>query len=217
MIGRHATGSLPTTKDSRTRLQSLDGLRGVASVVVLLHHCALVYPAFSNAYTSMEVPTQGSLLWWLTATPVRMLTFGAESVVLFFVLSGMVIAMPILRDRDFNWRAYFVGRTVRLWVPVTASVLLAALWISFVPQVEGPLVSKWVLYRSTPSLDWAELIASLDMLRGPTRLNNPLWSIQWELVFSLLLPLFVWIALMLKRRPLAVGLGCALTVWLGTV
>lgn len=219
MIGRHITAPdrlpLPRAVVSQRRLHSLDGLRGIASLVVVLHHCALAYPAFSDAYTSSDVPPHGSLLWWLTATPVRMMTFGAESVVVFFVLSGMVVSIPVLRKSDFDWRSYLISRTLRLWVPVAASVLLATFWISLVPQTGGASVSKWVLYRSSPSLDWAEVLASLDALRGPTRLNNPLWSIQWELIFSLLLPLLVWIALLLKTRPIAVAVACSLAVWLG--
>lgn len=215
MIGRHTKQISPAAKDSGARLQSLDGLRGLAAIVVLLHHCALAHPAFSDIYTSAEVPPTGSLWWWISATPIRLLTFGAESVVVFFVLSGMVITFPVLRYLNFNWRSYYVARTVRLWVPVAASILLATLWISLVPQVESPFVSKWVLYRSTPSLDWAEVGASLDLLRGPTRLNNPLWSIQWEFIFSLLLPVFIWIGVLLKHRPISLGAGCALVVGLG--
>lgn len=221
MIGRHMTARSKTLTNgslvSQKRLYSLDGLRGVASLVVVFHHCALAFPAFSNAYTSSEVPPHWSALWWITATPLRMLTFGAEAVILFFILSGMVISIPVLTKHDFNWRSYLVSRTLRLWLPVAASVMLATLWISLVPQSGGPSVSKWVLYRSTPSLDWAEVLASLDALRGPTRLNNPLWSIQWELIFSLLLPLFLWAALSLRTRPLAVALACSLAVWLGGV
>jgi peptidoglycan/LPS O-acetylase OafA/YrhL len=200
---------------SGTRLHSLDGLRGLASLIVVLHHCALTYPAFSTVYNSAEVPPHGSLLWWLTATPIRMFTFGAESVVIFFVLSGMVVSIPVLRNSNFEWRSYFISRILRLWVPVAASVLLATLWISLVPQTGGTNVSDWILYRSTPALDWSEVLASLDAVRGPTRLNNPLWSIQWELIFSILLPAFVWTAVLLRRRPIVLAVAASLIVWLG--
>lgn len=38
------------------------------------------------------------------------------------------------------------------------------------------------------------------LLNGTTWLNSPLWSLRWEVIFSLLLPLYVWVALRWGRR-----------------
>jgi peptidoglycan/LPS O-acetylase OafA/YrhL len=47
--------------------------------------------------------------------------------------------------------------------------------------------------------------------------NNPLWTLRWEMIFSLTLPLFVFGALMLRKRA-GVVLTCAIVlVFLGTL
>lgn len=64
------------------RILSLDGLRGVAAVGVMLYHFSLV-----------ARPELGTPTWaLLTQTPVKLLFAGTESVLIFFVLSGLVDA-----------------------------------------------------------------------------------------------------------------------------
>lgn len=64
------------------RILRLDGLRGVAAVGVMLYHFSLV-----------ARPELGTPTWaLLTQTPVKLLFAGTESVLIFFVLSGLVDA-----------------------------------------------------------------------------------------------------------------------------
>jgi peptidoglycan/LPS O-acetylase OafA/YrhL len=43
----------------------------------------------------------------------------------FFVLSGFVLTLPFLSGRPI-WPAYYARRLIRLFLPVWASILLAA-------------------------------------------------------------------------------------------
>ena len=116
------------------RFTSLDGLRGVAALVVLAHHALLVSPAISALFIpGGEPPRPGSALWWLTYSPLKLTNAGPEAVVLFFVLSGFVLAIPVLRG-GFNWLAYFPRRFVRLMLPVAGAVALASVLILIHPQ-----------------------------------------------------------------------------------
>ncbi len=176
------------------RLTALDGLRGLAAVVVLLHHSFYTNPEFPGAPGGGHAPV-GSPMWWISYTPLKLATAGVESVIVFFVLSGLVVTLPVVRRRGFDWVAYFPRRVVRLMVPVVASVLLAAAWVAAIPQVSTQADGTWLSDSSTPNFSWEYIVKAVDLLGGDGQINNPLWSLRWELAFSL-------------------ALACALT-WLG--
>ncbi|WP_368259248.1 acyltransferase family protein, partial [Blautia wexlerae] len=75
----------------RFRLRSLDGLRGLAAVIVLVHHALLVIPALAAPYYGQTV--QPGLPWLLVHTPLHLLWAGTEAVYLFFILSGLVLTL----------------------------------------------------------------------------------------------------------------------------
>jgi peptidoglycan/LPS O-acetylase OafA/YrhL len=199
---RHATGG---------RLAALDGLRGVAAVVVLLHHAMYTNPDFPGAPGGGTAPI-GSPMWWISYTPLKLFTAGVEAVVVFFVLSGLVVTLPVIRKRGFDWVAYFPRRAVRLLVPVMASVLLAAVWVMAIPQVSTQPKGTWLSNSSTPDFGWEYIVRAWDLLGGDGQINNPLWSLRWELVFSLALPIFAVLALAVRKWWIGGLLGaCALT------
>jgi peptidoglycan/LPS O-acetylase OafA/YrhL len=182
------------------RLHSLDGLRGVAAIVVLLHHTALLIPAFAATYKGGDQPQPGTLEWTLAHTPAHLLVAGPEAVLVFFVLSGLVLALPVLRRPVYDWMSYYPSRLVRLGVPVAASVALAAVWILVVPLAQTP-ASVWTHSMPFGDLSWKNVVTALDLVSASSYpINNPLWSIRWELLFSLALPLYVAAALWLRRR-----------------
>ena len=181
------------------RLVSLDGLRGIAALVVLLHHSALTFPSFAATYFVDEPPEPGSPLWWLVATPLKLLTAGSEAVMVFFVLSGLVVALPAMRNPGFSWAKYYPQRLLRLGIPVVLSVFLAAFWVALLPQDASVATSEWTARSASSGVGWTEVARSLDLVRGSTHINNPLWSLQWEVIFSLLLPVYVLLSLSLRR------------------
>ena len=48
-----------TAARTDTRLSALDGLRGVAAAIVVLHHTLLLTPAISNVYMQGPFPERG--------------------------------------------------------------------------------------------------------------------------------------------------------------
>ncbi|MCI0158189.1 acyltransferase [Leifsonia shinshuensis] len=195
-------------------MTALDGLRGLAAVVVLLHHAFYTNPGFPGTPGGGHAPV-GSPMWWISYTPLKLATAGVESVIVFFVLSGLVVTLPVVRRRGFDWVAYFPRRVVRLMVPVVASVLLAAAWVAAIPQVSTQPHGTWLSDSSTPNFSWEYIVKAVDLLGGDGQINNPLWSLRWELAFSLLLPVFAIAALAVRRWWIGgLALACALT-WLG--
>ena len=76
------------------RLEVLDSVRGLAAFVVVIHHCLLTIPSFSNYFFSgwRATPSNG-FEWLMFDTPARLLWAGYEAVTLFYVLSGLVLAL----------------------------------------------------------------------------------------------------------------------------
>lgn len=199
----------------RGRFLALDGLRGIAALVVLVHHALLLNPSISSLYVDGgSAPEPGTALWWLTYSPLKLTNAGHEAVTVFFVLSGFVLALPVLRG-GFDWVSYFPRRVVRLGLPVAGAVAFAAFLIAAVPRPAIERFSPWVEERTAKELDWHLVLNALNLFNGSYKLDNPLWSIQWEMIFSVTLPVFVVLALAL-RRWWALGLAAALAgVWVG--
>lgn len=177
------------TDGTRGRLASLDGLRGVAAVVVLVHHCFLTIPALAAPYYGN--PQGAGALSWLVYSPLHLFWAGTEAVYLFFVLSGVVLGLS-LRSTSFSWSGYFPSRLVRLYVPVVAAVLVALVSISLVSR-QPAMGSAWLNARPD-GYSPAAFVADLTLVGGVSRTVSPLWSLQWEVLFSLLLPVYVVIA-----------------------
>ncbi|AGW40695.1 acetyltransferase [Leifsonia xyli subsp. cynodontis DSM 46306] len=135
--------------------------------------------------------------------------------IVFFVLSGLVVTLPALRRRGFDWVAYFPRRVVRLMVPVFASAALAAVWVVAIPQRSTQPDGTWLTASSTPGFSWEYLVKAWDLLGGDGQINNPLWSLRWELIFSLALPVFAVTAIPARTRWVGgLAAACALS-WLG--
>lgn len=174
----------------RNRLSSLDGLRGVAAVVVLLHHSLLVVPALAAPYFGQ--PIEPGLPALLVTTPLHLLWAGSEAVYLFFILSGLVLGLST-NSKSFRWAAYFPSRMVRLYLPVAAAVGLAVIVIALVPR-DGAHGSAWLVRPFDGGYPLQAILQDLMLLGGTSTIVSPLWSLQWEVLFSLLLPLYVFVA-----------------------
>ncbi|MDO7882146.1 acyltransferase family protein [Salinibacterium soli] len=202
---------------SDTRFASLDGLRGVAAFVVLLHHVALVTPGITMTYQGHDIAPTWSLIWWASFTPLKILTAGPEAVVVFFLLSGFVLALEPLRKPAYDWLAYYPRRIVRLYLPIIASVAFAVLLILLVPRDPSRASSPWVGMLADPSLGAPSVFGEATVLFHPPLfpINGPLWSLVWEVWFSLLLPLALALVLLVRRAWWAVALVSFGLSWLG--
>ncbi len=82
-----------TAAPKAPKLDSLIGLRGVAAMAVVISHIINTAPALVH-------PGLWSVAWWFSYTPINLLWDGDESVLLFFVLSGFVLARPFTRKEQ---------------------------------------------------------------------------------------------------------------------
>jgi peptidoglycan/LPS O-acetylase OafA/YrhL len=107
---------------SPPRNQALDGLRGLAALLVVFYHFAsVVYPAILTGDLALA---HGGWDAALHALPVWVLLNGEFDVSVFFVLSGYVLTRDaFVTGHAAKLRHRAAGRLVRLGLPATASTL----------------------------------------------------------------------------------------------
>jgi peptidoglycan/LPS O-acetylase OafA/YrhL len=183
------------------RIGAFDGLRGIAALVVLIHHSFVSVAPLGDVYFDKPTPAR---LTWLVASPMHLVWAGPEAVYVFFILSGLVLTLPALRRR-YDWKAYYPSRLIRLYLPVIAAVVFALALALAVPRKGTAGRGTWMEHHDqAPSL--VAFVRNATLV-SPDWLNPPLWSLRWEVAFSVLLPLYVFIALRSARWeiPLIVG------------
>jgi peptidoglycan/LPS O-acetylase OafA/YrhL len=156
---------------------------------------------------------------------------GHEAVMLFFVLSGCVIAHVIygLHERGkWSWRGYLSARLSRLWIVLIPALLLTAVWDWIGMWLAAGKQSIYegagfgnILNQPVATLSGAEVffgnVFFLQRILVPTfGSNGPVWSISYEFVYYLVYPLLLGCALMLRGRLLAGVASGALAVGLLT-
>ena len=162
--------------DSSTRIPALDGLRGIAILLVLLCH-AVFFELHSSSKLLSPLLTFGKLTW--------------SGVDLFFVLSGFLIGGILLdaRDSPRYFKTFYIRRAYRI-LPLYA-VLLAAFSLRFL-TAQG---SAGPLGNFTPSpIPWASYVTFTQNiwmgLRGTLGVGAmaATWSLAVEEQFYLTVP-----------------------------
>ncbi len=122
-----------TREQSGGRYQVVDGIRGVAAMIIVAHHLTLYSP-----YSDLADQAASSLT-------LTLYSYGAYVVQVFLVIGGFALAMALPVDR-MDLRAAMSNlfcRYVRLAVPylVTLSVLLG-LWCLFGSSMTKPMIDS---------------------------------------------------------------------------
>jgi peptidoglycan/LPS O-acetylase OafA/YrhL len=167
-----------TTLDLRRHQPVLDGVRGLAILLVLLLHFVGQTTA-TNAYE---------------AAANRILSFGFLGVDLFFVLSGFLITGILYDARNGNgyFRRFYMRRALRIF-PLYYAVLAA--WFFVLPALPG--FSGPEMQRLHGAQAWAWLYGVNVYVAthggwGSLSYLEHFWSLAVEEHFYLLWPLVVW-------------------------
>ncbi|HEY5229711.1 MAG TPA: acyltransferase, partial [Galbitalea sp.] len=98
------------------------------------------------------------------------------------------------------WKKYFASRFLRLYIPAWGALMLAAALIFCIPRVSSNVSANyWLSNTNAKSIQPLTLLADASLMKVGNAADNVLWSLRWEIVFSLLLPLFVLAALLIRR------------------
>lgn len=173
---------------TQDRVASLDGLRGSAALVVLVHHSFLLAPVLARPYYFPAPSGEGVRAWLMIYSPLHLVWAGTEAVFLFFVISGVALTLATASPR-FSWSSYFPSRMVRLYGPIVVAVIFAAITIFLVPRTGG-VQGLWLAGRPE-HYSLGAMAKDMVLLEGVSYTVSPLWSLQWEVLFSLLLAVFL--------------------------
>jgi peptidoglycan/LPS O-acetylase OafA/YrhL len=176
------------------RQTHLDGLRGLAALVVVATHGIVAFDY--GLYAGMERARRFSWDIQLSGAPFLLPLAGSLSVCLFFALSGYVLSHSFSTTR-LGSIGLFAKRYVRLAIPILAACLLAyavaALgWLRNAP-LSAVTGSGWLAsqLRQTPSFEQAfreGAFRALVHLRPYwTSYDSALWTMNIEFYGSLLL------------------------------
>ena len=157
---------------SKPRYEILDGLRGVAAMLVVAYHLFETY--FHGA-------------------PNQPINHGYLAVDFFFVLSGFVIgyAYDDRWDKMSTW-AFFKRRLIRLHPMVIFGTFFGALMFYFGSCGEFPLINDTPWWMVLLVMFWCFTMIPLPNtmdIRGwaeTNPLNGPAWSLQWEYIANIL-------------------------------
>jgi peptidoglycan/LPS O-acetylase OafA/YrhL len=182
------------------RVRSLDGLRGLAAAIVVVGHLVNASVPSLSAVNTGQQPSLDGLQRALAYSPLHVLYAGKDWVIVFFVLSGFVLSLAASEGASFVAASYYPNRFVRLYVPVWASLLIAVAAHVAVSHAAVPGATLWLNLHDTPlSAGRAAHDVSLMFGAGDGSFSTVLWSLRWEVLFSLLLPLYLLAA---RRQPL---------------
>lgn len=178
---------------------ALEGLRGIAALVVVLSHAVFTFFPFLQTCN----PGYLKQTWEQVAVQFPHTLFnGTFSVCIFFVMSGYVLSKAFFEGRPNSVQQAAIKRYLRLGIPVAASILLgwsmmaAGLLKISVTDLPGFITQA---YQGTPHLGDA-IKDSLwrSLVNGNQTYNYVLWTIRIEFLGSLLL--FAFLALFGNAR-----------------
>lgn len=176
------------------RLVVLDSLRGIAALIVVIHHCFLTQPAFCEFFFSTwQIPATTFLQYMLFHTPARIIWNGYEAVTLFYVLSGLVLALPWAERRPPTYGVFAIKRICRIYLPYCAAILIAASCNLLLIQYSNvPGASRWVTEMNwTRPISLWTLFDHAVMYGHRNSVNGVIHSLIWEMRVSLLFPVLV--------------------------
>jgi peptidoglycan/LPS O-acetylase OafA/YrhL len=160
-----------TPTETRKRIPELDGVRGLAIALVLLHHYATVTITSNKVLYFAFLPTY--LMW--------------SGVDLFFVLSGLLIGGILLDNRESHryYAVFYLRRIYRIFPLYYLMIMLLVIGVSVCPHsplFEGSM-PIWIFPLYAQNLTG-------HFLRAPLWIGVT-WSLAVEEQFYILFPLAV--------------------------
>ncbi|MDY7989747.1 acyltransferase [Paenibacillus polymyxa] len=178
------------------KVKYLEGLRGVASLLVVFNHFIVAFYPAAYFMNKEQIHTKNGIEMLIGQTPFNILFTGNLSVCIFFVLSGYVLSYYYFLNGNLNvitsnaYRRYF-----RLLSPVFISSLISFIFIklSLFFNLEASRLTfsgAWLgeLWKTDASLISFFKTTLYDVfINGDSTYNTVLWTMSWEFKGSFLI------------------------------
>lgn len=188
--------TLPTSTGAPARnarnfdLRAFDGLRGLAALYIVAHHARI--DLWEGSHRALASGGFAAVLAFATV-PLR---YGAEVVLLFFLLSGFVIhlrqAQSLARGESPSFRvaSFFRRRATRLVPPLLCALVLTAALDAVGSHAQPSVYDAYVSGRT--AFAFAMNVLFLQGFAAPAfGSNSALWSLSYEMIFYALYPLLL--------------------------
>jgi len=169
---------------SQTRLMALEGLRGVAAVMVVIYHLTLLF------HSSLVLGGTNMVY----GMPWGSFLSGNFAVAIFFVLSGFVLTVGFFKSKDEGIiRKLALKRYIRLALPATVSILVGCAVTCF------PILKQWAAMSGELQYQPNFFVALYDGLVGifagqsSWTYNHPTWTMFWEFLGSFIVFASCWL------------------------
>jgi peptidoglycan/LPS O-acetylase OafA/YrhL len=180
-----------TDRIATRHIPALDGLRGIAILLVLFHHLTIYRP-------------ESGIDKWIAALPL----FSWAGVDLFFVLSGFLITGILLdsRDSDRYFSSFYMRRSLRIFPLYYLVIFLALVILPLIPKLHTVLAGP---YEDPPALPYWLYFTNISVAgRGLVHgWIDVTWSLAIEEQFYI-----VWAVVVFLWAPRYLGWLCAAIV-----
>jgi peptidoglycan/LPS O-acetylase OafA/YrhL len=193
--------SLDVPKQQK-HLRELDSLRGIAAVAVMFFHFHFLWE---------ESPHQNWEERLFMFPPLKFVIAGHAAVILFFLLSGFVLALPQIRGKKQSYAGFISKRICRIYLPYLVALFLAVLGCWRFHGLDAYGFWFHVTWHDAPTrslvLQHVLFLGDYDM----SAYNTAFWSVVQEMRISIIFP---FVCAFIVRRSNAVGaaIGGALIV-----
>jgi len=147
----------------------------------------------------------------LKYTPVHVLWNGHEAVIMFFILSGFVLSLSLIKDNgEVKYRSFIVKRICRIYIPYFAALIFCLFCYGIFKNAQLiPDLSTWFNgYWKAPVyfkdiLNFIFLIGFFD----PAKLNGPVWTLIHEMRISIIFPFIVSYIIVKRNWKTSIVIG----------
>jgi peptidoglycan/LPS O-acetylase OafA/YrhL len=176
------------------RYKELDGLRGLAALSVYFSHLLGII-SFKPIFFQI-----------LSNSPIHLIWHGESAVTLFFLLSGFVLTLPFLKNKDtVKIFPFYIKRIFRIYPVFLLAILFSIILKSLFFQLDKMLIYsswinqfwKWNIHDISISTFFKTFI--LIGYTFDTKLFIPIiGTLRTEMIISLIMPFLIYIAFKLK-------------------